>query len=266
MRHVLFAAIAAIAAVPAAAHDFWIGAGDFSHADAPATVALSLRVGHGKEQTPWGADPERIVRASVVVDGAVRDALVAARERREGKQANFTLADLHGGTNILRLDTDEAFIELPAEQFDAYVAEEGLALIAAHRTSASSREAPGREVYARNAKALFQVGDAATDVSKRLGQRLELVPMTNPYALDEGAVFPVAVYYKGEPAAGVSVSAESLSLAVIPEQTAVSDKQGVVRFSIPKRGAWKIHAVWGEPVDDDNADYRTVFSSLTFGF
>jgi uncharacterized GH25 family protein len=266
MRHsFIAAAAAALAATNADAHDFWLSVGEYRQEAQPSSVDVSLLIGHAGEKAPWGGGADRIVRAQIAENGKKRS-LRASIDQYNSEQAAFQFDGLVEGTHILRLDTNDAFIELPAKKFDAYVAEEGLTEIAVHRSGPNAADMPGRELYSRNAKAIVQVGAEYTGVSRRLGQTLELVPLKNPYALPPGEDLPIAVYYKGARAAGVSVHLESLSLSIVPEVTRISNENGVASFPVPRKGAWKIDAVWGEPADDERADYRTVFSSLTFGY
>ncbi len=265
MRRLLVCAgiLSAFTASPALAHDFWMSAASYRALTPGNAVDVQLLVGHAGDRVGWGASPQRVMLVEARTAAGVTNVTSQIRDDLADGDAAFTLDARRPGSTVIRFDTDEAFIELPAAKFDAYVREEGLSLIEAVRGDAT---APGRELYSRNAKAILQTGNDLTDVTTPIGQILEIVPTTHPLTLGDNEPLRIAVFYKGAPAAGVSVHLESLSIDLLPEQTRVTGADGSVEFSLPKRGAWKVDAVWGEAVDHPKADFRTVFSSLTFGF
>ncbi|MBY0421238.1 MAG: DUF4198 domain-containing protein, partial [Parvularculaceae bacterium] len=155
-----------------------------------------------------------------------------------------------------------------AEKFNAYPRDEGLSLVVAHRAATSGATTPGRELYSRRAKALVSTGAPMTDrtAPPLARQTLEIAPLANPFALKDDEALQLRVIYKGKPLAGASVKFESLDSGLLPPRRETTDETGLVAFKFPKHGAWKASVVWSEPiVGEAIADYRTIFSSLTFG-
>lgn len=73
---------------------------------------------------------------------------------------------------------------------------------------------------------------------QRIGDRLELVPQSNPADLDAGDELSVMVLFDGKPIAGRVV-------AMSPQQERVvaqADESGIARLQVPKAGYWVIRA------------------------
>ncbi len=95
-----------------------------------------------------------------------------------------------------------------------------------------------------HAKTLVVVGDAASASPLRwseLGQRLEIVPQSDPVQLmREGGELEVQVLWEREPLAGVAVAALLRGGSRDATRNAITDEIGVVRFDLQKRGFWVI--------------------------
>jgi uncharacterized GH25 family protein len=98
---------------------------------------------------------------------------------------------------------------------------------------------------AKFAKAIVNVGNAHGDVSKPVGQTLELVPLMNPADVKPGGVLPVQILYDGNPLpktqvfatfAGFSKDAGSFAFA------GRSDKDGKVNLQVWSAGQWLLLA------------------------
>lgn len=265
---VLFAGLAALfIASKAHAHDFWLELSPWRAAPG-GTVGIDLLVGHATDRAHWGGDPKRVtVFDRLVADDAadLRPDLVFDRAR---KTWSGRIPTGSAPVAVFAFETNETTSALDAEKFDAYAREEGLALVIAHRASTEAASRSGRELYSRRAKALFATAAAMTDRTPPplARQTLEIAPLANPFALGQDEALALQVLYKGAPLAGASVKFESLDSGLLPPHRETTDAAGEVKFRFPKRGAWKATVVWSEPIEGDpSAEYRTIFSSLTFG-
>lgn len=269
MRHQLITLAALAATLPgvAAAHDFYIALDRWSFADADAAkVKAQFRVGHPATSAPWTLRDGRNVRLETIgpLGCELRDdALIFPTA---GEKSGATL-DLEGdGIHVIAFETDQVFNKLDAEKFNAYLEEEGLTPAIIARRKAGAARSPGREYYSRRAKALVRVGEIESVPPRAVGQTLEITPLDNPFTLGDGEPLRVRIDYEGEPLAGATVTMESLSVGLLPETKQKTDASGLARFNFPKRGAWKINVVWTKPIENERADFETVFSSLTFGY
>jgi uncharacterized GH25 family protein len=264
---VLYGATAA-----AAAHDFWLQPSSFALAPG-AEAGLALMVGDGGERRQSPIPARRIARFEAVApDG--------------------TPAPLHGrafrarctGIHALVLQTDDAAqSHLPAGRFNAYLREEGLQAVIAHRERHRLQGDAGAERYSRVAKALLAVRGAANggcapsrgagmapeaNAERAFGLPLELVlepiqPKVGGVAERQG--LGARVLYRGRPLPGSLVKLTDLARDEAPAATATADARGAVQFTLPYCGNWRLNVVWSEPAQrGDGIDYETIFSSLVF--
>jgi hypothetical protein len=262
-------AIAAALAVPrpAAAHDFWLAPESFTPA-AGAVLGVGLRVGEGFVGEPVARNPQRIVRFALVdLAGETGESAAAGLP---GWEPAGRVRPSGPGLHAVVYESRFAAIALEAEKFTAYLREEGLEAVIAARAAAGAGAEPGRERYARSAKALLAVrpaGGAApapAAADRPLGLPLELVAQGDPTRLAPGAELAVRLRFRGEPLAGALVVALSPPPRV--RQAARSDAAGRVRFRLDRAGPWLVKAVHMVPAagGEPAADWESHWASLTF--
>lgn len=253
------AALALGAALPMSAHDLWIEPTTFSP-EIGQVIGVKLRVGVDLVGEPLPRYTA-LIDQFVSVDAAGRQAL-AGRER--GDPAGVLQARLPG-LGVIGYHSKPSRIELPAEQFDAYLRDEGLDDILALRNGGDARFVGTREQFFRCAKSLVLVGSPNEAQSDRvLGFPLELVAERNPYVAGVSEDLAVRLTFEGRPLAGALVVAIRRTDAI--ERLAVrSDSDGWVRLQLRGRGMWLIKAVHmvAAPADSD-ADWSSYWASLTF--
>lgn len=254
-------------ATPALSHDFWIQPQTFKVAPKTKTP-MTLQVGHGGDRQKSLIAASRVLQFYALTRAGKVD---LKDELRLGDPNRDTvLGWTTPGLNVLALETNGAFSELPPVRFNDYLKAEGLTPALTHREVTKKSDTPGRETYSRRAKALVQVGaySAADDAvaTKPLGLTLELVPEVNPYAPGYVGKLPVRVYYLGKPLAGATVMLNNLDFDSKPVAKVISDASGRVVLDVPKQGSWQVNVIWTRPVNDPKFEFDTVFSSLTLGF
>ena len=251
----------------ASAHEFWLEPARFWTAPGAPSPA-TLRVGIGGDRERWGVGPGGVTRLTVHGAQGVRDA--RGQLQLPGGAADAVLAFPQAGLQVVAMESRPALSVLPAQRFEAYLADEGLQSALAWRGAKGQADLAGRETYSRRAKALVQVGaaTAADDAAATavLGLTLEIAPEANPYRLAPGAPLPVRVFYRGRPLAGARVKLFCLDLAQRALAQAVTDRDGRASFTVPPRGDWLLSTVWTRPAATPQADFETIFSSLTFGY
>ena len=268
IRVLLSLAFATTFYTPAFAHDFWIAPQSYK-LEKPGAVPTAIMVGHPKDRSLWPINPHRVISlkshgANGVTDHQDRISTLLPNGR-------LLLSLDTPGTHMLMIETTSASSILPAKSFNSYLDEEGLTPIITDRARKETQNEKGREIYSRRGKALIQVGPldqkSARYVTRPLGMTLEIVPQTHPYALDIGAQMSATVYYRGKAAQGVSVGLISLDTDAGLVKTLKTNAKGHVTFKRPKSGQWMLHAVWSDALEDTSeADYDTIFSSLSLGF
>ncbi len=253
---------------PAQAHDFWLRPATFQAASGQ-PVAVSFLIGHGREVEPWSLRWDRLHSFhSIGPDGASSDQQATVRPANRAIPAGAMVRLEGEGTHMLVTTSYHSMSTLPAAKFNDYLKLEGLTAISDARVAAGTTLQPGRELYSRRAKSLVQVGGLPSpQVTRPLGLTLEIVPQRNPYAPDGGTTLPVTVLFRGKPLAGALIDLTALDEGTEPRQAQRTSAAGTASFDIPRKGAWKISVIWGEPtLGRKDADFDTIFASLTFGY
>ena len=240
------------------AHDMWIEPTTFSP-ETGEIVGVRLRVGQDFLGDPLPRDPA-LINQFVVEDAEGRKPVVG----RNGADPAGFLRVATPGLLVIGYRSNPSAIELAAEKFNQYVKEEGLDAVAALRARRGQAGA-AREIFSRCAKSLVLSGSPNKMQGDRsLGFTLELVAERNPYTMAVGQDLPVRLTYRSRPLAGALVVAMNRSNPS-DKLTARSDKDGRVRFRLPRTGVWLIKSVhMVEAPAGANAAWASYWASLTF--
>ncbi|MHA7820287.1 MAG: DUF4198 domain-containing protein [Erythrobacter sp.] len=259
----LLTALALTLPVAATAHTFWLEPEDHS-VEANEELRIDFRIGDAGQAGDWGLFWERIASLRLYGPDGVTDLQRGVRVTGAGEAGGAIASARSEGTHIIAFESNPSFSDLEGARFDAYVANEGLAAIAAHREATGAGASNGTELYSRRAKALIQVGDRTTgNVTRPIGHTLEIVPLQNPFALAEGDELTLKVFWRGEPLEGATLGATLLDGG---DETVsyTTSADGVVTVPAPGETPVLYGVVWGVPAPNDTrADYITIFASLT---
>jgi uncharacterized GH25 family protein len=245
-------------------HDYWLQPATFFPA-VKQPVAVRLLVGDGfiseLERPFQTAVTRRFVLLSA--DGS-RD---LSRETRDGAKPLISLALPKAGTYWLMIERDAHYLTLPAEKFNAYLAEEGLQAILEQRRQAGEDKQPGREKYSRYLKCLLQAGATADDTWKKTGNlRLEIIPLSNPPLLKPGDRLKVRILFEGKALPAARVFADHRSGAKVQTQALTTAKDGTAEIVIAESGPWLVRLVHMQRCGNDpKADWESFWGALTFG-
>jgi uncharacterized GH25 family protein len=241
------------------AHDFWIEPSAFTPA-AGERVALRMRVGVELRGDPVPRDPSLLAR--FVAAGPAGDRPIPGRAVTDPAGV---LSNAAPGLYVVAYDSLRSPLKLDAAKFEQYLAEEGLEKISALRARRKQSGAAVKEAFSRCAKSLILArGSAGQGFDRVFGQRLELVPEANPYALTAGGELPVRLLYEGKPLAGALVVAMQKNRPA-SKASARSDAQGRVRLKLDGPGFWLVKAVHMIAAPQDSgADWESFWASLTF--
>lgn len=244
---------------PAFAYDQWI-----EPRPTPAGVQVHLRLGeHLTGVEPFLVkDPGRYSRFALYSSAGVRDlhtTLLAGAD----PAAVVRLRPEETGTLLLALDGQPKDIELEAAKFDAYLAEEGLEAVRAARAGLQS---PAHERYSRTLKAIFANGAPDGEVATTaIGQELELVPVTDPLRAQIGEPWRVTVIFRGQPLPGVQIlAARRAPDGEVTTHLLRTDAAGVAAFALDGPGDWIVRLVHMLPSEEQGAEWRSWWTSLTF--
>ena len=264
----LTCALAALAA-PAFAHEFWLAPSSYRPASGD-TVKLSVFVGTGfrGELKPYAAPRVVTWRVHAAADQDLRTGSVNG----DDVFGRFVASD--GGGAMVAYESNFVSIELPADEFDAYLALEGLDGPLAARKRLGGLVGNGRERYARCPKTWIAGIDLAR-AKAPAGLTIELIPLADPATSTR---LPVELRYRGAPLPGALVRAWRQSLAsgwapqngaardsVGPVASARTDSLGHATLALAGDGEWLVSAVHMERSGDPRAaDWESFWASLTF--
>ena len=252
----------ALSCTAAMAHEFWMLPDRFQVA--PGGVAsLSMRVGEYFTGDLVGFVPTFVVGLRRFDASGVTDLHDRLPDRASGSSSTGPLAE---GTHLFAIDTSPSRIELGAEKFEAYLHDEGLDAVIAARAAAGTSAAPARERFRRNIKTLVQSGAKVDDTWSRItGQRMELVPRTNPLLLVQGQDIAFDVLFDGRPLAGALMKLWHKHGNQLVLVRAKTDAQGRVIVTPTWPGVWMasvVHMIPAEASAQD--DWDSYWGNITF--
>lgn len=259
----IIAALTLLASLPAAAHEFWLWPQPFAPAPG-AKTRITLQVGEYFNGDLIGFAKTNVAAVRHYAAGTMKD--LQSRVPDQAILSELKLAFPRAGTQLIAFDSQPNQITLPAEKFHAYLHDEGLDAVIRQRETSGTATLPGRERYRRNVKSLLRVGgrsDAAYAV--RTGQRLEILPLADPFERSKNEALDFQLLFDGKPLANALVKAwhkrDGQTLMIRAHATA----QGTVRFTLPYDGAWMISVVHMIPATDSaEVDWDSFWGNLTF--
>lgn len=210
----------------------------------------------------------RVADLSVVSPaGRVHPDSAAWDTRSDTSRLTWTLGA--SGTYVAGLSTRPNVLSMTEEEFEKYLADDGIPDVLAARRAAPRDTSAVRERYSKHIKAFFQVGPTRTDTWKgALGYPAELVPLSNPYEAKVGSTIAFRCLVDGRPVARqlVVVGGRSGSTGDtrLPQRNLRADADGVVRVTFDRPGRWYVKFIHMIRVSDSGADYESKWATATF--
>lgn len=272
---VLASAALALGAAALAAHDLFLKLG--SYFLEPRAEASAWLMNGTFDRSEAGVARDRMADVRLVGPGTgdlVRPPGSAWRDTARRSVLSFRTGE--AGTRVLGVSTRARPIELSREDFDAYLAHDGIldVLEARRRGERAETDTLVRELYAKHVKAVVQVGEPRTAAWRaELGYPAEIVPVANPYRLAAGDTLPVRVLVGGEPVADQLVYAAWEGWTP-PEEAGPGEREpvrvrtdaaGVARVPLEQPGRWYVRLIHMRRASDDpEVDYVSEWATLTF--
>ena len=214
------------AAVSATAHDVWITIVP----EREGTIRALVHHGHpGDPKTP---DPDKLFELMVQGSRQPPQSLLPGitRTLQDGLPVLVT--------DPVALSNETGLVILAARYDNGYWVKTPFG----HRNTSKRQVSDAEDsLYSMKfAKALLQVGSETTDAYQRkIGHRLELVPLSNPFASKLGDELKVQVYFDGKPLPGSEVESGDgvtpMEEKDIPRYR--TDRQGIATIPMTRRGA-----------------------------
>jgi hypothetical protein len=247
---------------PAEAHEFWMTSTPFT-VPAGGTANVNLHVGQFFEGDSVPVSAEYVTDFHRYTATGAEDLI---RRVPRSSRGGMTLPFKTPGAHVLAIDTHPNFVTLSEDQFNYYLADEGLTAIKQLRAERGATSKANRERYRRHIKALVRVGgESDATVFMHTGQRLEIVPLSDPLFWQAGKPHKFRVLYEGKPLARVLVKAWNKHDMQTFAIRAIANDEGLVSLDLPFRGIWMLSAVHMLPVTDDPAlDWQSLWANLSF--
>jgi uncharacterized protein DUF4198 len=165
------------------------------------------------------------------------------------------------GTYVAGASTRPRQLALTAEQFNDYLAEDGLPDVLEARRASNEMGKGARERYSKHVKAVFQVGETRSAAfGMVLGYAAEIVPLENPYAIGRGASLRVRCLVDGRPVPNQTV----LWGGAAAERSTRTDSDGVAQVTLDAAGKWYVKFVHMVRATQPALDYESKWATLTF--
>jgi uncharacterized GH25 family protein len=258
-------AVLASAASPALAHDFWLQPAQWNQSEGTA-VEVTLQVGHGpdRQRSPIRASRLLLINA-IEPNGSTVD--LHQRLHLGGAAGDLSVGGPGDTPSMIVLATDaKAESHLDPERFNFHLKDEGLSAAITWRAAHKLTAAEGSENYGRVAKLLLVSKNKTNAIQRPLGLELEIVPLADPYAPGVRHL-PIQVIFNHAPLQGAQVKLYDLGDDTAPRATCTTDRAGQCAFDFARSSSWLVNVVWSTPnPEGSGTDFRTIFSSLSFGF
>ncbi len=272
MRRTLLVAVAAAAVLggSVAAHDLFLRLGSFF---VPAHTKVSVRLLNGTfDKSDNVITRDRMLDVSVVGPATEVVHPEPSQWREFGKTTLLDFETGPPGTYSIGVSTAAKVLEMSAEDFNNYLAHDGVDDVLKTRERDGKLQASARERYSKHVKAIIQVGEARTAAfGARLGYPIEIVPRQNPYDLSVGDKLEVVVLRAGEPLEGQLVYASHEGFhghddsgAHIEAVKTRTDANGVATIDLSTHGHWYVRLIHMVEVQEPEVDYESNWATLTF--
>lgn len=244
------------------AHEFWLQPVKFLFTRGE-KLLMSFKVGENFIGEPWDLSKNRV--ETLVLKG-LKTSVDLIDSVKGGDKDHLSYLLKESGTHLLAMQSNNAFMELEAAEFNAYLKEYGLDKILERRQKTNTLESPAKEYYSRHAKLLIQVDAEKDDTFKKVvGFPVEIIPDRNPYSLKISDPIRFKILFDGKPVFGVRAKVWNRFDNRTTIQNIYTEKDGTFEARISNPGPWMISVVRMVPSKQREADWQSYWGSLVFG-
>ena len=250
------AGVALLVCAPAFAHDTWLLPDPRA---AQGEMAVLLRTGPHYPGGTSSSAPQDVAGAGALIDGRK----AASRQMAEaGGLLLVSFTAPKGGVATAWVSLAPALVELDEKQVGEYLDEASAPDYVRRAWAEAGAGRRWREAFTKLAKTAVAVGRGADESwRKPVGQRLEIVPESDPRALRVGKRLRVRVLLEGKPLPGLIVS------CVNPEGRVgyrrPTDAAGRITCPLTAPGFWLVRGIELRRARSGGADWESLWASLT---
>ncbi len=247
------------------AHDFFFRANSFIVAPNSTVHVRALNGTFSKSENSITRDR---LRDLSVVGQSGREHPDTAMWSTSGDTSVLTAKLGTSGTYVVGASLRPREITLKADDFNKYLADDGIPDVLASRTASQQFAMGATERYSKHIKAVLQAGTRRDgSFSTILGYPAEIVPLDNPYSARAGGSIKVRTLVDGKPVANQLVvsGGRNPDGGRYAERRVRTDASGVARIQLPSRGQWYVKFIHMVPfAGSDKVDYESKWATLTF--
>ena len=264
-RLVIVTCLLAATGTIALAHDMFLKPAQFFLAE-NATLDLALLNGTFSKSEN-AIERKRLLDISLL-GPAGRFHVDTSQWKATGDTSFISLKVGAAGTYVIGVSTRPNMIALKADEFNAYLKDDGIPDVLAARTRNGELKKDSRERYHKHVKAMVQVGETRSEhFATALGYPAEIIPVNNPYALKVGGTLRFRTLIDGKPAGNqyVLYGGRTASGGRIEMKNLRSGADGSAEIHLAQAGTWYIKFInMTKLTGDPEADYESKWATLTF--
>ncbi len=210
----------------------------------------------------WNLRKDRIKKLELYHGDKVTD---ISSQLVEGKTKHLKLSFSEEGTYLIKMQSNNAFIELSADRFNQYLKENFLDDAITRRQRTNATDNPGREFYSRNTKLIIQVGKKRDEgYLKNTGLPVEIIPLSNVADFKTGDAVKFKIMYGGKPLFGARAYVWNNKDSRTYSQPIYTQQDGTLETRIFNTGLWMVSVVKMIPSQEQGADWQSFWGTYVF--
>jgi uncharacterized GH25 family protein len=248
----------------ALAHDMFLKPTRFF---APENAEVRVRVLNGtfvKSENSIARD--RLADASVLTPRG-RTQLDTTEWSVRGDTSTFHIHTRTAGTYVIGASTKPNELDMSGEDFNLYLAEDGIPDVLEARRKAGELGKAVRERYHKHVKAFVQVGDTRSDLyATPMGYPAEIIPLENPYSVAKGGSLRVRTLVDGKAAGNqyVLYGGTGTNDARLEQKSVRSNAEGIATIPLAAAGTYYVKFINMAKVGRGGVDYESKWATITF--
>jgi uncharacterized GH25 family protein len=253
-----------IVAWPILGHEFWLQPERFIYQRGE-NINIRFWVGENFEGENWKGSRANAQCLTVYFRGVADDITEKLSETSEGDSLQF--AQFDEGTTLLSFRSTNKFIQLDSAEFNDYLKEDGLEKTIQYRKEHQETDSSGREYYQRSVKTIIQVGTVKDNISQTTGLPLDIIPLSNPYTLNNDQAITLRVLFQKQPLANQLIKVWNRYQHNTVKNEYTTNEKGEISFAVNTRGKWMVSTVAMVHLENDPlAHWQSYWGSCTWGY
>jgi uncharacterized GH25 family protein len=263
MKKVFLLLLISLVAFSTIAHEFWLQPDKFIYQPGE-DIRIRFWVGEDFDGSNWQGNRDKVKRLQVYTND-IKDDVSDALSDQNGDSLLLGIYD--DGTVMIAYHSTNSFIQLDAAKFNDYLKEDGLLNALNERKARQEMDSSGKEYYQRSVKTLVQVGKEPTNICMPTDLPLDIIPLNNPYAIQNQDSLFVKVLFNKAILPNQLVKLWHRQNGKTLEQNLTTNENGELAFAFEKTGKWMLSTVKMMRLEnDETANWQSFWGSCTWGY